>query len=388
MRTTLSVVLGVLAVIALLATTVAVWAKRTAFNSDKVADAVVDALAQPEVAEAAADYLTDLALTLVDVEGFVDEVLPDELATLEGAIVGGIRSSLHEAALRLLERPEALEVVHGVVEKAHGAFVDLLQGEGLADGVSVDDGKVTVNLLPLVSRALIRVQSLGLFDDVEIPELTRDGDPAEQIAALEAAFPNRDLPDDFGQLTVYESDSVANAEASVARAQDVLVMARRALYVLAALTILLFAGSIFAARNRRKAAIALSIAAIAVMVLTRVVLERVLDKAPELVVTPGGRAMITSVLDSLTSGLWRATALVIIVGVLTALFVWLTGPTSRFDLRGAASRHPEALAIGLFVLSLLTLMVLDLSWFSVLLAGAIAVGGSALLFNSKRAAAE
>ena len=390
LRTALSVVLGFLAVIALFATTVAVWAKRTAFNSDKVADAVIDAVSEPAVADAAADYLADLAMNLVDVEAVVEEVLPDELASLGGAIVGGVRTALHDAALRLLERPQTLELLHTVVEKAHAGFVDLLEGEGLVDGITVEDGKVTVNLLPLVSRALLRVQDLGLFDDVTIPELTAAGDPDEQIAQLQAAFPDRDIADDFGQLVVYESDSVADAEASVARMQQVLVMARRALYVLAALTIVLFAGSILAARNRRRAAIALALGALALMVMTRVVLERVLEKAPEIMVTPGGRAMVTSVLDSLTSGLWRATAFVIVVAVLVALFVYLTGPTSRFDLRGAVDSHPEALAMGLFGLALVALFLMGLSWLSVLVAGGLAVVGAAMLVNASRreAAAE
>ena len=383
-RTALSVVLGILAIVALFATTVAVWAARTAFDSDKVADAVVDALAEPEVADAAADYITNVAMTLVDVEQRVDSILPEELESLQGAIVGGVRSSLHEAALRLLERPETLELLHTLIEKAHTAFVDLLEGQGLVDGITVENGKVTVNLLPLVSRALLRAQALGLFDDVAIPTLTADGDPDEQIAALETAFPARDLPDDFGQLTVYQSDSVAHAEASVAKMQQVLVTSRRAMWVLAALTVCLFAASIFAARRRRRAAIALALGALALMIITRTLLDRVLDKAPELVVTPGGRAMVTSMLDTLSSGLWRATALVIVVSVLAAVFLWITGPTGRFDARGAVSSHPEAVAVGSFALALVVLFLLGLNMLSVLIAGVLAVVGAGLLVNASR----
>ena len=62
---------------------------------------------------------------------------------------------------------------------------DLLEGDGLADGIDVTDGVVTLNTLPLIGRAIGQVQELGVLTSVELPELTADGDPTEQIAALE-----------------------------------------------------------------------------------------------------------------------------------------------------------------------------------------------------------
>ena len=50
--------------------------------------------------------------------------------------------------------------------------------DGLLDGITVEDGAVTVNLLPLISRGLTFVQGLGLLDQLDVPELTRDGDPS------------------------------------------------------------------------------------------------------------------------------------------------------------------------------------------------------------------
>ena len=55
--------------------------------------------------------------------------------------------------------------------------MQLLSGDGLIDGITVEDGAVTVNMLPLVSRALTFVQGLGLLDQLEVPELTRVGRP-------------------------------------------------------------------------------------------------------------------------------------------------------------------------------------------------------------------
>lgn len=382
--------LGVLGVVALFASTIAVWARSTVLDSEKVANAVVDSLSQPEVADATATYVTDLVFEVVGVEDRVANLVPDALNPLEPAITGGIRTAVNEATQRLLARPEVLEIIDTAVQRAHEALVKLLRGDGLVDGITVSDGAISVNLLPVMSRALLGVQDLGLFDDVAIPELDRAGDPAEQIAALEDAF-GRDLPDDFGQLVVYESESVANAEETVAAAQQAVALARRALVALLLLTPALLIGSAVAANRHRRAIVVLALSSMAVMVITRVLVRRVVDRAPQLVVDPGARAAVTSTLHDLTTGLLRATALVLIVSLLTSVFVWLSGSGetairlrtatvgSGQGLKGAVQRHPDGAAILLFGLAVLVLYIFGLSWLTFLGAGLLAVVGAALL---------
>ena len=68
------------------------------------------------------------------------------------------------------------EIIAQIVERAHSRAMDLIQGDGLNGVVSAVDGEVTVNLLPLIERGLTRLQELGMFDDLEIPELSAEGD--------------------------------------------------------------------------------------------------------------------------------------------------------------------------------------------------------------------
>ena len=75
-------------------------------------------------------------------------------------------------------------VITEVVERAHRRAMQLLEGDGLVDGITVVDGEVSVNLLPLIGRGLTQLQGLGLFSDLEVPEMTADGNPDDQIAAL------------------------------------------------------------------------------------------------------------------------------------------------------------------------------------------------------------
>ncbi len=129
-------------------------------------------------------------------------VLPDDLDRLEPVIVAGVQTAVDRGVTRALASPEVQKIITQIVERAHSRAMDVLQGDGLSGAISSVDGEVTVNLLPLIGRGLTRLQELGLFDDLEIPDLSAEGDPDEQIADLEQAT-GRDLPDDFGQLVVY-----------------------------------------------------------------------------------------------------------------------------------------------------------------------------------------
>ena len=122
----------------------------------------------------------------------------------------------------------------------------------MIDGITVEDGAVTVNLLPLVGRALTFVQGLGFLEQFDVPELTRAGDPTEQLAELETAI-GRDLPDNFGQLTVFESDKLAEAQASVENAQRAMALLKRATWLLAGLAVVLLVATVLLAHNRLRA---------------------------------------------------------------------------------------------------------------------------------------
>ena len=187
---------------------------------------------------------------------FSAETLPDSLDRLAPTMAGGLRAAVNAGLTEAFENPEVQEIIINLVRRAHAAAMRLLEGDGLVDGITVVDGAVTLNLLPLLDRGLTRLQSFGLLSDVELPTLTADGDPQQQVAELESAL-GRDLPEDFGQLVIYESDRLADAGASVENAQRTLVLAKRGLVVLLIATVALIALTIIVARNRWRAALLL-----------------------------------------------------------------------------------------------------------------------------------
>lgn len=148
-----------------------------------------------------ADQLAALLAEAVDVETALDSPLPDQLDRLRSAIADRAQEAVARGAAAVIADPRTQTVLADLAEVAHGFAMSVLRGDGLADGVTVTGETVTINLLPLVGAGVEQLQGLGLLRSVQLPPLPIDGDPAEQIAAVEAAL-DRDLADDFGQLVV------------------------------------------------------------------------------------------------------------------------------------------------------------------------------------------
>jgi hypothetical protein len=275
---------------------------------------------------------------------------------LEPVLAAGAETAVQRGLTQLLANPDVQNTLEEIVERAHGRAMQLLEGDGLIDGITVVDGAVTVNLLPLIGRGIGRLQDLGLFSDLELPELTADGDPDEQIAALSEAT-GRDLRDDFGQLVVYESDRLADAQASLESAQRIVVLVKRAVWVLVGLTIVLVAATIFLARRRWRATLLLGVGGAAAMIITRAAVRRVVDDAPELAVRPGGRAAIDAIVSGASTSLLRLAGLVLLVAVAATVLGLLRRHWRRADLILVA-----AVALGAAVV-----VVLDISIVSLLL---------------------
>jgi hypothetical protein len=359
---------GVLAVVCLTLALIGIWANATVFDSDKVSDIVAVALDDPAVTSGLATWVTDEVFTAVDVESVVSELLPTRLDRFAPTLVGGAQTFVDQGLDRALSNPDVQELLTRAVERAHGALMRLLQGDGLIDGITVDQGAVTVNLLPLIGRGLSLVQGLGLFDDLEVPELTRSGDPSEQIADLEQAT-GRDLPDDFGQLTVFESDKLAEAQASVQNAQRLFALFRRATVLLAILAVVFLAASVLLSRNRWHAALLLALGATVGMILSRAVVNRVLDDAPDLVTGPSGQAAIADILGEATRGLLRLTGLIAILATVVVVWALFQRGWQRSDL----------VLVGSVALGLATVALLGITIESLLLGVALAVAAYLLV---------
>ena len=387
LKSVLSGIFGVLAIIGLFASTLAVWGHGVLFNGDKVASAVNAALQQPEVTTATAEYLADQIFVVADVQGRVTSALPEKLAPLAPSIVGGAHSFVEGRLETLLASDSARQLITGLVRTAHGALIKLLEGNGLADAVRVDNGEVSINFLPLIGRGLTTVQNLGLFNDVAIPDLTPIKNPNDQIAALEKAF-GKNLPDHFGQLVVFRSDALSNGQASLSIAQRMVVLVKRAIWLIIVATAALLACAVALADRRRRAVVILALGGAATMLLARVVIKRVIADVPTLVSKPGGRAALAATIGSLSNGLIRLTTALLIVAIAAAITAFISGTSSTADtirsrvgiggrsLREAAQSHTDATAGVLLFAGVLLLVVFGITVVTLTIAVILAASGA------------
>ncbi len=396
LKSVLSGIFGVLAIIGLFASTLAVWGRNVLFNEDKVASAVDSALQRPEVTAAMATYLTDQVFIVVDVQNRVTAVLPPVLVPLAPSIVGGAHSFVEGRLETLLATDTTRNLITGLVRQAHSALIKLLEGDGLTDVVNIKNGEVSVNFLPLITRGLTTVQNLGLFDKVVIPDLTKISNPDDQVVALEKAF-GRDLPDRFGQLVVFRSDKLANAQDSLSTAQRMVVLVKRAIWLILIATVTLLASSIVLARRRRRSVVILALGGAATMLLARVVIKRVIADAPNLVTKPGSRAAVAATIGNLGSGLIRLTTALLIVGAIAAVVAFISGTSKTAtairgragsgsqSLQTVAMSHTDVTAGVLFFAGVLAIVVLGVTVVSLVVAALFAVGGAWVLSSGSSA---
>ena len=397
-RRVFSVLLGILTIICLIASVVAVWARGVLFDSESVAVAADSALHQPETVDSLANYITDQIMLAVDVDQYIVGVLPPALDRLSPALVGGIRTVVQNRLTVLLSREEVRRLVTDVIERAHGRLMKLLRGDGGVTGVSVDNGEVSINLLPLLSRGLLAIQDLGVLADARVPVFTADGDPAEQQAELSVAI-GRTLPADFGQLVVYRSEKLATAQDSLAAAQDALVIARRALWLLLVLTVVSFALCIGLAVRRGHTVMVLLFASAASMVVVRAIVRRVKAEAPTLVIDPGARAAVRITVNELTSGLLTAVSVLALSAVVAVIALYFSGDSKRaVALRGRAgsagaglggllAAHGDVVGIVAFAAAVFVIFFAGLSIFSIIVAALLGALGLWAMRSSSEATA-
>ena len=108
-----------LAIVLLMVTIIAVWARATVFNGEKVAGFVGDALDEPEVEAALAAFISEQVFAAVDVDAVITEVLPAQLQRLEPVIASGAQTVVERGMTRVLSNPDVQNIITELVERAH-----------------------------------------------------------------------------------------------------------------------------------------------------------------------------------------------------------------------------------------------------------------------------
>jgi hypothetical protein len=131
------------------------WVQRTVLDSNEVANTSDQILADQDVQEALSIYLVDQLYATVDVQGQIEESLPDSAKALSAPIAAAGRRLALDVSERALATPGFQALVSTAIRDGHRQFVRLVRDR---DGyVSSTDGKVTLNYGDLISELAIRL---------------------------------------------------------------------------------------------------------------------------------------------------------------------------------------------------------------------------------------
>lgn len=287
------IALLIAASIALLLAAFAVWADRQLLETDTWVETSTNLLEDEDVKDALAPALVDALFENVDVEGEIEQALPEEVKGLAGPVTGGVRELANTVAREALDTG----VLEGLWEEAnrtaHGAFLVIVEGGD--ETISTEGGVVTLNLSPIV----------------------------EEVGNLTGIDVFGQIPEDAAQIEILRSDELD----AVQTGADVL---QTLSWILVGVTLGLYALAIFLAKGWRREALRAAgwwfiVVGVVVLVLRAVLGEVVVDS---LAATEAGRPAVSSVWSIGTSALEAIAVGLIYYGVLAVIGAFLAGRTS------------------------------------------------------------
>ncbi len=153
----------VIAAIVTLISSLTIFVKREALDSQAFSQASVKMLQDQQVRDALSVYLTDQLFNNVDVQAQLEGILPKQTKGLAGPAAGLLRQFAPKAASDILAQPAVQNQFQTLVYNAHKRFLVIINGKG-SGVVQTENGQVVLDLHPIVQQLADR---LGLGAQVK-----------------------------------------------------------------------------------------------------------------------------------------------------------------------------------------------------------------------------
>jgi hypothetical protein len=321
-RSVLAGISLVLACLAILVATVAVWSHQVAFNTQRFTALAGSALDDPEVIDPLAARISAQVVQALDVQSRLEGVLPDRVTAIAGPVTLALQDGLTRRLETLLAQPRLQEALTRTLAFAHERVMNLLRDQ--AQAVTDLDGQVVIEVYPALLVALQELQTAGIIGaDVQLP------DPAtsEPPGVIRGVLENRlgvTLPADFGTIPIMSVERLQTAQ-TVVKAFDIVVI------VLIVLAVALSVLAIWLAERRPRMVVFLAIGTIVAFVLARLFTNAATDALTTAIAAEGLRGAVRSILDA-TLADFRGWALLILIAlgiVAIAAWFWSRPATAR-----------------------------------------------------------
>jgi hypothetical protein len=285
-----------LAAVIALVSSLTVWVKRQALDTDSWTTASAALLQDDKVRAALSTYVVDEIYTNGDVAGRLQESLPPDLAGIAAPLVGALRAPAVTGVDRLLERPRVQALWQEVNRVAHRRLLAILEGNP-RQNVSTKNGEVVLDL-----RSFI----------VEVGTELGIGEGLDQR-----------LPQDVGQVTVLQSGQLATA-------QDAVKAIKALSWLLFLITLVLWGVALWLARGWRRVALRGIGASLLLVGLLLLVIRQAAGNYVVNALTSGGGDIRDAAHASWLIGTtllaelaWAA----VIYGLVVVTGAWLAGPS-------------------------------------------------------------
>jgi hypothetical protein len=391
-RRILTPILVALSILVFTITVPAAWGARTVLNTDRYVATVAPLADDPAVQASIATKLTDQVFSALNVQETLSDALGalgDRATVLAGPLTIAVKGFVRDQVEKVVASDAFKTFWVEANRFVHTQVLAILRGD--TETITTREGKVLLNLLPLVNLALGSIQTVAselVGRDVALPQISEEDIPSASIAKLEQAL-GVDLPDTYGQVVVYDSEDLAAL-------QKALYLFERLLVLLLVLIPILVAASLLVSTRRRRTLIQLAAGAAVGLVLIRRIAIMSRDSVFERVDTqrfPSVRVLT----DDLMESLFRYTAILLAIVLLVLVIALITGPypwavTVRGWVRdgthaiGAAFSgerlpdsgrvrwlrdHRDALMLGGAVFAVALLLLFDLSLWGFVIAGIV-----------------
>jgi hypothetical protein len=216
-RTAAVWVLIVVSCLLVVLSTLTVGVQQLLLNTDRWVATVGPLASNATVQSSLADTAAMLTLNALDLHGRAAS-LPAPLQSVAAPIEAAIASFVDDQALKLVESPQFPVLWTDLNQTVHPVLVRMLRGETPPGGaVTVNDGAVQVNAAVLVPAVLERIAQVA--PDVlagQLPAAVANGAAAPgQLQQRIAEAVGRQLPPDFGHITLMQSSTLATAQRAV-----------------------------------------------------------------------------------------------------------------------------------------------------------------------------
>jgi hypothetical protein len=270
------------------------------------------------VVNAVSAYVADQVVTVLQVQQRAQNALPPQGQFLAVPITDVVRQYAQKGVAKAMSTEQFQQAWIAVNSAAHTQVVAALRSQSKA--VTITNGTVTLNLLPVITQGLqtVRQQIAGLLpEQVQLPPPRSTEEVQQGIQKLSQAL-GVQLPPNFGQVTLFQSDQLATAQ-QVVRALDMFSI------LLPVITIVLLAAMLLLSVDRRRTLIQLGIGIAIVFVLAKIVIGLLQQQIVAAVANPTAKEIIQPVIERALSYLFTSTTWLLVLGVVVAVVAFLVG---------------------------------------------------------------